>query len=70
MLPKKISDLLEGRKPLALCDGCIAHELGAPMAKVRPVTEAFGVTNAFTRITAHCPKCGEQAWTIKAGGTE
>jgi hypothetical protein len=70
MLPKKISDLLESRRPYALCDTCIARELNAPPTRVRPVTEAFGITNDFTRVTAHCPGCGEQAWTIKAGGTE
>jgi hypothetical protein len=70
MLPKKISDLLEARQPYALCDACIAQQLGAPLAKVRPVTEAFGVTNDFTRVTSHCPSCGQQAWTMKAGGTQ
>ncbi len=70
MLPKKISDLLELRRPFALCDACIARELSVPLTKVRPVTEAFGITNDFTRVPASCPGCGDQAWTIKAGGTE
>lgn len=70
MLPKKISDLLESRRPFALCDSCIARELSVPPTRVRPVTEAFGITSDFTRITANCPGCGDQAWTTKAGGTE
>ena len=70
MLPKKISDLLESRRPYALCDACIGRALNAPVARIRPVTEAFGVTNDFTRVTAHCRECGKQALTISAGGTE
>ena len=70
MLPNQIMDLLESRRPLALCDACIANQLGVSQARIRPVTEAFGVTSDFTRVPANCPDCGNQAWTIKAGGTQ
>jgi hypothetical protein len=70
MLAKRISDLLKSRTPAALCDRCIAAELGASSSRVRQVTEVFGITSDFTRVPAHCPGCGEQAWTIRAGGTE
>lgn len=70
MLAKQIADLLEARRPEALCDACIAGALGAPPRSVTAVTQAFGVTNDFTRVPAHCPACGVQSWTIKAGGTQ
>ena len=70
MLPNQIMGLLEARRPLALCDACIASELGVSQTRVRTLTEAFGVTNDFTRVPANCPGCGKQGWTIKAGGTE
>lgn len=70
MLAKRISDLLKAHAPAARCDACIARETDAPAAKVRTITEAFGLTNDFTRVPANCPGCGEQSWTTKAGGTE
>lgn len=70
MLAKKIQNLLEARKPQSLCDACIASTLEAPVTRVVAVTEAFGITNDFTRVPANCPGCGTQDWTIKAGGTE
>lgn len=70
MLAKRISDLLKSHAPAALCDACIAREVAAPAAKVRTIAEAFGITNDFTRVPAHCPGCNEQGWTNRAGGTE
>jgi Zn finger protein HypA/HybF involved in hydrogenase expression len=70
MLAKKIQDLLESRKPQSLCDACIAGEVGVTRSRVTVLTEAFGLTNDFTRVPASCPSCGTQNWTIKAGGTE
>lgn len=70
MLAKQIADLLEARRPQALCDACIAGELGARPRRVTTLTEAFGITNDFTRLPANCPSCGEQGWTIRAGGTQ
>ncbi|HVJ01890.1 MAG TPA: hypothetical protein VM662_06875 [Sphingomonas sp.] len=70
MLAKQIADLLEARSPEALCDACIASELDVAPRQVKPLTEAFGITNDFTRVPANCPGCGEQAWTIRAGGTQ
>jgi len=70
MLAKKIQTLLEAREPQSICDGCIANAVGAPTGRVAVLTEAFGLTNDFTRVPANCPSCGTQEWTIKAGGTE
>ena len=70
MLAKRISELLKSRAPMAMCDDCIAGELGATPAKVRPLAEAFGLTNDFTRVPAHCPGCGAQSWTTRSGGTQ
>ena len=70
MLPKRIADFLDARRPQALCDRCIAGELGERPARVRAVTEAFAVTNDFTRVPASCGECGEQDWAIRAGGTQ
>ena len=69
MLPKRIADFLDARQPHALCDRCIASELAEPLAKVCAVTEAFAVTNDFTRLPANWSRCGEQDWAIRAGGT-
>ena len=70
MLAKRIQDLLKQRAPLALCDQCLARELGSANARVRPLAEAFGLTNDFTRVPAYCPGCGEQRPVTKAGGTQ
>ena len=70
MLAKQILDLLQSRRPEALCDGCVAALLSVTPTRVRTITEAFGVTNDFTRVPANCPGCGAQGWTTRAGGTE
>lgn len=71
MLARQIKDLLDAREPFGLCDPCIATKLGVtPDAKLQTITEAFGLTNDFTRQPGHCPECGKQDWVIKAGGTQ
>ncbi|MBB5708889.1 hypothetical protein FHT02_000095 [Sphingomonas xinjiangensis] len=70
MLAKRIFDYIEGRKPNALCDSCIAVEVRSSTSAVSQVTSVLGLTNDFTRVPANCPACGEQRPLIKAGGTE
>jgi hypothetical protein len=41
-----------------------------PGTRLQTITEAFGITNDFTRHPGHCPECGKQDWVIKAGGTQ
>lgn len=71
MLSRQIKDLLDARAPFGLCDPCIAAKLGVkPGTRLQTITEAFGITNDFTRHPGHCPECGKQDWVIKAGGTQ
>lgn len=70
MLAKTISDYLQSIAPKAQCDECIAGAVEASPFRVRDITATLGITNDFTRVPAHCPDCGEQRPTIKAGGTQ
>jgi len=71
MLAKQIKQLLEEREPFGLCDPCIARHLGTRAStKLTTITEAFGITNDFSRAPGNCPECGVQRDVIKAGGTE
>ena len=71
MLARQIKTLLDARAPFGLCAPCIGAKLGVkPNAQLQATTEAFGITNDFTRQPGHCPECGRQDWILKAGGTE
>ncbi len=46
------------RKPDALCDACIADDLGLRREEANRVTIVLGAMSEFTRETGVCAQCG------------
>jgi len=61
MIDKKTFDLIQGLVPMAICDECVAKQVGAAPATVRKITDAFALTSDFNRYPGLCCRCGEDA---------
>ncbi len=48
------------RKPDALCDACIADDLGIRHQEAHRVTIVLGAMSEFTRETGVCGQCGKE----------
>ena len=67
MLGKSVHDLILKIVPLNLCDACVAHDVGSTAAKVKAVTDQFGLTSDFKRYPGLCSHCGKDRLVTRGG---
>ncbi len=55
-----VKGYIKKRKPDALCDACIADDLGLDHWEAHDITIMLGAMSEFTRETGVCAQCGKK----------
>lgn len=65
LVAQRVNDYITGKKPGAICDGCIVTGLGlTQQAHAAQITGALGTTSDFARGPGRCSVCGDNKKVI------
>ena len=60
IIAERVNAYLTKRRPQAICDACVAGNLGLRHQQANRVTMALGTTSDFDRRNAVCADCGKE----------